>query len=250
MFCLHRGSHVVDRGGDAFFGAFDFRETSALQHGGQLFHLRRIGARAVQIGAAGAVDGAGVLAIERQNVAGPAGGVVEVDMGQALPAAANADDFAADFTSTVNHRFDHGIQSRNIAAARENADSFCSHEYPLTAPFRFESPIIIGGAAGGQKKCGGRELRTGKNCGACPLGRDGGSANAGGFGSAVYGSGSFLRRFCRTRMSVRACAAQAADAELAWRLQTLAAANATENVRTPAWRRHPCTRNCDCAVRH
>ena len=30
---------------------------TALQHRGQLFHFERIGARAVQIGAAGAVDG-------------------------------------------------------------------------------------------------------------------------------------------------------------------------------------------------
>ena len=74
-----------------------WREILAFEHGRQLLHLRGIGARAVQVGAAGAVDGAGILAIERQNVAGAAGGVVQIDVGQALPSAADADHLAADF---------------------------------------------------------------------------------------------------------------------------------------------------------
>ena len=105
-----------------------FGKLLALQHRRQLLHLRGIGARAVQIGAAGAVDGAGVLAIQRQNVARAAGRVLQVDVGQPFPAAADADHFAADLAATVDHRLDDGIQSRNIAAAREDTDTLRSHE--------------------------------------------------------------------------------------------------------------------------
>ena len=99
-----------------------------LQHRGQLLHLRGIGARTVQVGAAGAVDGAGILAIQGQHVTGAARRILQVDVGQPFPAAANADHFAAHFASAVNHRLDHGIQSRNVAAAREYADTLRSHD--------------------------------------------------------------------------------------------------------------------------
>ena len=86
----------------------------------------------MQVGAAGAVDGAGVLAIQRQHVARAAGRILQVDVGQPFPAAANADHLAANFASTVHHRLDHGIQTRNVAAARENTDTLRSHEYSFT----------------------------------------------------------------------------------------------------------------------
>ena len=79
----------------------------------------------MQIGAAGAVDGARVVAIERQNVAAAAGDVVQVHVGQRLPAAAQADDFAADLARSIDHCLDDGIQTGDIAATGQNADAFC-----------------------------------------------------------------------------------------------------------------------------
>ena len=96
--------------------------------GGSFFILEGLVRELCRIGAAGAVDGAGVLAIQRQDVAGAAGRILQVDVGQAFPAAADADDFAADFAATVDHRLDHGIQTRDVAAARENTDTLRSHE--------------------------------------------------------------------------------------------------------------------------
>ena len=79
--------------------------------------------------AAGAVDGAGVFAVERQDVARLAGRIVEVDVGQALPAAANAGDFDALGGAAVNDVFDDGVETGNITASGENADSTGSHGY-------------------------------------------------------------------------------------------------------------------------
>src|SRR5262249_42153451 len=87
---LHRGSDVVHAGGDAFLGALHLGETLPFEHRRELLHLRRIGPGTVQIGAAGAVDGAGVFAIEGQNVAGAAGRVLQIDVRQTLPSFANS----------------------------------------------------------------------------------------------------------------------------------------------------------------
>ena len=65
---------------------------------------------------------------ERQDIAGAAGRILQIDMREALPAAANADHLAADLASTVDHRLDHGIQPRHVAAAREYTDTLHSHE--------------------------------------------------------------------------------------------------------------------------
>src|SRR5262249_33311221 len=86
---------------------------------------RRIGARAVQISAAGAVDGAGVIAVERQDVARAAGEVVQIDMREGLPAAAQADHLSADLARSIDHRLDDGIQTGNIASPGQNTDAFC-----------------------------------------------------------------------------------------------------------------------------
>src|SRR6185436_10315383 len=111
---------VEDFGGDALLGEFVDGERLAFEHRGQFLHLGRIGARTVQVGSAGAIDGPGIFAIQRQHVAGAARRILKVDVGKAFPAAANTDHLAADFTSTVYHRLDHGIESRNVAATREN----------------------------------------------------------------------------------------------------------------------------------
>ena len=80
-----------------------------------------------RIRAAGAVDRAGILAIQRQDVARAARRVLQVDVRQAFPAAADADHLAADLAAAIDHRFDDGIQTRDVAAARENADTLRCH---------------------------------------------------------------------------------------------------------------------------
>src|SRR5205823_2110826 len=112
----HRAGYVEHLGGGAVLGGLFHGECPTRQNRGQLLHFGWVGARAVQIGAAGAVDGARVLAVQRQNVAHAAGGVFQVDVGQPLPSAADPDHLTADLASAVNHRFDYGIQTWNIAA--------------------------------------------------------------------------------------------------------------------------------------
>ena len=88
----------------------------ARQEWRQLLHLRRIGARAVQVGAAGAVDGARVIAIERLNVTGAARRIVQIDVRQRFPPAPQADHFAADFARSIDYGLDDGIQTGNVSA--------------------------------------------------------------------------------------------------------------------------------------
>ena len=73
---------------------------------GQLFHLRWIGAAGVQHGAAIAIYGAGVVAVERKNIAFAALGIVQVDVRQPLPAAPDAGDFDTVLRAAVNHALD------------------------------------------------------------------------------------------------------------------------------------------------
>jgi hypothetical protein len=77
----------------------------------------------VQERAAGAVDGAGVEGVQRQDVARFAFGVVEVQVGQALPAATNADHFGAHLDPAVSHLFDDRVEAGDVAAACEDNDS-------------------------------------------------------------------------------------------------------------------------------
>ena len=65
---------------------------------GQLLHFGRIGAARVQHGAAAPVDGASVLTIQRDNVVGPAGRVLGVQVREGLPAAAGTDDLVIEFS--------------------------------------------------------------------------------------------------------------------------------------------------------
>ena len=154
----HGLRQVVDRGCDAFLGGFLGREILALERRGHLLHLRGIGARAVQVRPAGAVDAPRVLAVQRQDVAGAARRILQVDMGQAFPAAANANHLAADLASTVYHRLDHGVQSRHVAAARENANALYSHECSLStgscANGKTHYIVMRGGKERGDSVCG------------------------------------------------------------------------------------------------
>src|SRR5712692_5691057 len=89
-------------------------------------HFARVGTRGVQDGAAGAVDGAGIFTIERADVG--IGFVGGVHVRKTLPALANSDDGSPQFASTINHRFDHGVQARDVASSGEDRDFvFCWH---------------------------------------------------------------------------------------------------------------------------
>src|SRR5262249_41469559 len=104
-----RLADVVDCGGLAFLGELAFGELLSGEHRGQLLHLRRVGARTMQIGTARAVDGTRILPVQRQYIARAAGRILEVDMRQALPTPANSDHLAADLAASVDHCFDYGI---------------------------------------------------------------------------------------------------------------------------------------------
>ena len=56
------------------------------------------------------------------------GRIVEVEMGEALPAAANAGDFDALVGAAVDDVLDDGVETGNITASGENADSTGGHE--------------------------------------------------------------------------------------------------------------------------
>ncbi len=78
--------------------------------------------------ASGAIHGAGDLAVQGQNVAGLAGRVVQIDVGEAFPAAADADDLAIVFRTAVYRAFNDGIQPRDVAAAGEDSNTFVWHK--------------------------------------------------------------------------------------------------------------------------
>ena len=88
----------------------------------RLLHLARVGARAVQPGAAGAVDGAGVVDVQRYHVAfvEHAPGLL---VGQPFPAAPDADDLEAELMGPVRHPLDDAVQAGDVAAPRQDADA-------------------------------------------------------------------------------------------------------------------------------
>jgi hypothetical protein len=47
---------------------------------------------------------------------------------QAFPAAADANDFTIDFAGAIDHCLDDRVETRNIAAAGEDADTLRGHE--------------------------------------------------------------------------------------------------------------------------
>ncbi len=74
-----------------------------------------------------------LVAVERQDVTATAGWVIQVDVGQAFPPAADADDFAADLATAVDDALDNGIQSGHIAAAGEDTYTLCCHSFSLVS---------------------------------------------------------------------------------------------------------------------
>src|SRR4029077_17512628 len=69
-------------------------EVTSLAHGRQAFYFGRVGARAVQIGSARAVNRASILAVEGKNVTGTAGRIFQIDVCQAFPSSTDTDNLA------------------------------------------------------------------------------------------------------------------------------------------------------------
>ena len=96
---------------DAALGARRDRKVLAGEVIGQLLHLGGVGAARVQHGPAAPVDGARVLAVEH-DVAAPAGGIVEVQVRERLPTAAEADDLDIVLAAAVGHGLDHRVEAK------------------------------------------------------------------------------------------------------------------------------------------
>jgi hypothetical protein len=85
----------------------------------------------VQIRAPRAINGAGVLTVERLDVTRSAGRIFQIHVRQSFPAAAYAKHLASDFGRPIDDRLNNRIQARDIAASREDANSLCRHEILL-----------------------------------------------------------------------------------------------------------------------
>src|SRR6516162_1309174 len=90
---------------------------------GQLPHLGGVGASGMQRGAAASVDGAGVLAVQRDNVAGPAGRILEIEVRERLPAATQTENLDVVLAAAVGNALDDCVEAGDVPAAGENADA-------------------------------------------------------------------------------------------------------------------------------
>ena len=95
---------------------------------GDLLHLGRIGAARMQERAAGAVDGARVLAIQRQHVPSRAGGIVRLTWVRPSHPLRMPTTSMPMLTRPVNDILDDGIETWDVAAAGQDTDSLGSHE--------------------------------------------------------------------------------------------------------------------------
>src|SRR5262249_20811307 len=98
---------------------------------GELAHLRRVGATRMQHRAAAPVDGAGVGAVERDDVVRPALRVLEIDVGETLPAAPEPDHLEVVLAAAVGDALDHCVEAGHVAAAGQNPDAPFAHGPPL-----------------------------------------------------------------------------------------------------------------------
>src|SRR5260370_2646000 len=96
---------------------------------GQLLHFGRIGAARVQHGAAAPVDGASVFTIQRDNVVGPAGRVLEVQVREGLPTTAETDDLDVVLAAPISHALDDRVEAGDVAAAPETAAASSHHPH-------------------------------------------------------------------------------------------------------------------------
>ena len=70
------------------------------------------------------VDGARVFAAQRDEIVRPAGRIIEIQVRQGLPAAAEAHDLDIILAAAIGHGLDDCIEAGDVATARENADAF------------------------------------------------------------------------------------------------------------------------------
>ena len=125
------------------FAAHRDRKVLAGEVIGQFLHLRRIGAARVQHGPAVPVDGARVLAVEGDNVAAPAVGIIEVQVGERLPAAAQPDDLDIVLAAAVDNGFYHRVEAGDVATAGEDTDAFLRHDDPLLHSHGLHGPLAL-----------------------------------------------------------------------------------------------------------
>src|SRR5450830_363020 len=78
--------------------------------------------------AAAAIYGPRVIGGERHDVTRHARWVVEIDVGQTFPAAADTDDLAFVFSAAIHHTLYDHVQTRDVATAGENSDAFVRHD--------------------------------------------------------------------------------------------------------------------------
>ena len=114
--------------GVAVLGAQGVRKVLAGEMIGQLLHFRWIGAARMQHGAAVPIDGAGVLAVQGDDVTALACRVIKVQVREALPAAPETNDFDIILAAAVGHGLDDRIQAGDVAATGENANALLCHD--------------------------------------------------------------------------------------------------------------------------
>src|SRR6266700_4183197 len=94
---------------------------------GQLLHVRRVGPARVQHGPAVSIDRAGVLTVEGDDIARPAVGVLDIEVRERFPTAAQTADLDVVVACAIRYALDDRIETGNVAAAGENADAHFRH---------------------------------------------------------------------------------------------------------------------------
>ncbi len=112
----------ITHGGILQLGLGVLRILQEIRHIGRL-DLAGIGAAGVEKGAARAVNCARILYIERHDVLADGFGIVAVEVEQAAPPATNANHLMSLVGGATHRRFNAGVQSRDVTAAGQNADS-------------------------------------------------------------------------------------------------------------------------------
>ena len=86
-------------------------------------HLARVGSRCVQDGATGPLDRPGVDPVERTEVV-LGRRIARPQVGETLPAAADAEGRVPDLGGAVDHALDDGVEARDVASAGQDGDAF------------------------------------------------------------------------------------------------------------------------------
>src|SRR5918999_6239567 len=82
----------------------------------------------MQHGASAPIDGAGVLAIERDDVVRPAGGILKIHVREPLPATTEAEDLDVVLAAAIGNALDDRVEAGNVAPTSENADALFRHD--------------------------------------------------------------------------------------------------------------------------